>query len=135
MHTKVERFCMEALPLLRDYLWQCRALNIKPRIDGDSLMCEHNVAARLLRNQRDEARKTRYSTVLTAACNKLQEDNYSEKTFFVRGILNYEDLLDEAKQQHNCVAGIALPDMLKQSSAVGREYTCFVKLRILISRL
>lgn len=34
----------------------------------------------------------------------LRKYDYAEDVFFVRGIRSYDDLLDEANQQHNCVA-------------------------------
>lgn len=90
----------EALMLLKDYLYMCEQLDMKPRIDGDSLKREHDVAARNVRNMRNE----QMTYKLTSACNKMSKYDYEENIFFIRAIKSYDDLLDEAKQQHNCVA-------------------------------
>lgn len=90
----------EALQLIRDYLASCRLLDMEPRIDGDSLKREHDIAARLVRHRRNEIATER----MQKACANLQKYNYENNSFIIRGIRNYEDLLDEAKQQHNCVA-------------------------------
>lgn len=90
----------EALQLIKDYLESCRLLDMEPRIDGDSLKREHDVAARLVREKRNEIEAKR----MVEGCNKLQQYNYENDRFIIRGVRNYDDLLDEAKQQHNCVA-------------------------------
>lgn len=90
----------EALQLLKDYLESCRLLDMEPRIDGDSLKREHDVAARLVRERRNEIEAERMAN----GCKKLQQYNYENERYIIRGIRDYEDLLDEAKQQHNCVA-------------------------------
>ena len=93
----------EALMLLKDYLEQCRLLGIEPRIDSDSLKREHDVTARTLREKRDEIRAEK----LNKACSYLAENDYEEGVYFIRGIRNYDDLIDEARQQRNCVASYA----------------------------
>ena len=90
----------EALQLLKDYLESCRLLDMEPRIDGDSLKREHDVAARLVRERRNEIEAKR----MVEGCKRLQQYNYENDKFIIRGVRNYDDLLDEAKQQHNCVA-------------------------------
>lgn len=94
---------IEALPILRDYLQMCKQLEMKPKIDGDSLKREHDIAARLCREKYDE----RMSEKMEKACEDLSRFNYEEKLFIIRGVKSYDDLLDEAKQQHNCVASYA----------------------------
>ena len=37
-------------------------------------------------------------------CEKMKKYDYTEGVYFVRGIRSHDDLLDEANQQHNCVA-------------------------------
>lgn len=90
----------EALQLIKDYLESCRLLDMEPRIDGDSLKREHDVAARLVREKRNEIEAKR----MVEGCKKLQQYNYENDRYIIRGVRNYDDLLDEAKQQHNCVA-------------------------------
>lgn len=90
----------QALELLEDYLRSCEYLRIKPNIESDSLMREHNIAARLCR----ETRQERFRVSLDNACKDLQRWNYSENQYMIRGIESYDDLMDEAKQQRNCVA-------------------------------
>lgn len=90
----------EAFGLLYDYLSMCSQLKMKPRIDGDSLKREHDIAARNVRLKRNEIMAER----MTDACKALQKYNYQEGVYLVRGIQSYDDLLDEANQQHNCVA-------------------------------
>lgn len=93
----------EALPLLQDYLRMCNQLNMRPKIDGDSLKREHDIAARLCIDQRDE--------ILNREMLKVAQQNavfnYSESEYFVRAITDQNDLISEAVQQHNCVAGYA----------------------------
>jgi len=90
----------EALQLISDYLGSCRLLDMEPKIDGDSLKREHDVAARLVREKRNEIEAKK----MAEGCKKLQQYNYENDRYIIRGIKNYDDLLDEAKQQHNCVA-------------------------------
>lgn len=93
----------EGLILIKDYLQMCQILHIKPVIDGDSLKREHDVCARLVREKRNEE----LAEKMQSKCDELQKYNYSEDIFMIRGIKDYDDLIDEAKQQHNCVASYA----------------------------
>lgn len=88
------------LQTLNDYLSMCQTLGIRPKIDGDSLMREHDIASRLSYLQRD----SKYEKGIIEAGKRLKTYDYAEDVFYVRGIRNRGDLLDEAKQQHNCVA-------------------------------
>lgn len=104
----------EALPLLNDYLHMCRSLNMPPRIDGDSLKREHDIAARLTREQRNRiaeekmrARKEQEQREIAEGNSKLARAEYHENIYFIRPIMDYNDLLDEAIQQDNCVASYA----------------------------
>ena len=94
----------EPLGILNDYLHMCAQLDMQPRIDGDSLKREHDIAARLVRNRRDEEleREMKRNAEMAKAARPFLE--YHEDVFFIRPIYEQEDLLDEAKQQHNCVA-------------------------------
>ncbi|MBQ1292911.1 MAG: PcfJ domain-containing protein [Clostridiales bacterium] len=89
----------EAFPLLNDYLTMCEQLEIKPRIDSDSLKREHDVTARTIREKKNEILEKKMEN----ACEYLSENDYTEDIFFIRGIRNHADLIDEAKQQRNCV--------------------------------
>ena len=100
-HEAIET--MEGLTILRDYLGMCRMLGMEPKIDGDSLKREHDVAARLCRLKRNEIQ----AELMRNASNNNKDYNYEEDTFFIRAIEDYDDLLDEARQQHNCVASYA----------------------------
>ena len=93
----------EALMLLSDYLQMCQTLEMKPRVDGDSLKREHDVTARTTRQKRDEIRAKK----MNEACGEFSKYDYAEDIYSVRAIKNYDDLLDEACQQHNCVASYA----------------------------
>lgn len=104
----------EALPILADYLHMCRLLRMTPRTDGDSLKREHDVAARLCRERHDEilaaamARKAETDRKEILEGNtRLARCDYSEKVYFIRAIRDYDELVDEARQQHNCVASYA----------------------------
>lgn len=90
----------EGLQLLADYLRCCEILGAKPKIDGDSLKREHDVMARNVRQHRDAI----MAQNMQAKCDALQRFNYKESVFFARAIQSHDDLLDEASQQHNCVA-------------------------------
>ena len=93
----------EGLMLLNDYLSMCSQLEIQPRIDGDSLKREHDIVARNCRNKRNEIMAKK----MEPAVDNLKVYNYEEDIFMIRGIESYDDLLDEANQQHNCVASYA----------------------------
>lgn len=90
----------EGLQLLSDYLTMCSQLEVEPKIDGDSLKREHDIMARNVRNKRNE----QMTIKMQQALEDLKKYDYAEDVFFVRGIRSYDDLLDEANQQHNCVA-------------------------------
>ena len=103
-----------SLPILTDYLHMCRQLDIRPRIDGDSLKREHDIAARLVRARRDEQAQRLMQERAEWERREIEEGNsklaratYYENVFFVRPITDYDDLLDEARQQDNCVASYA----------------------------
>ena len=78
----------------------CNQLQMEPRVDGDSLKREHDIAARNCRNKRDEI----ISRDMQENCERMKKYNYTEGVYFVRAITSHDDLLDEANQQHNCVA-------------------------------
>ena len=101
----------EALQLLYDYLHMCHQLDMPPRIDGDSLKREHDIAARLIRTKRDEQmvakmqeRKALDEQAIANGDRRLEKSTYRENLYFVEPIYDYDKLLDEARQQHNCVA-------------------------------
>lgn len=100
-----------ALEILDDYLAMCSDLGMTPRTDGDSLKREHDIAARLSREKRNEEharRMAEYEENVRRAreegTTRLARLEYHESLYFVRPIISYDDLIDEAKQQHNCVA-------------------------------
>ncbi len=101
MNEAIDR--KEGLQLLLDYLRSCEVLDVEPRIDGDSLKREHDVMARNVRQHRDVI----IAEKMAAKCDQLQKYNYSESIFFARAIASFDDLIDEANQQHNCVASYA----------------------------
>lgn len=103
----------ESLSLLSDYLRMCEILDIKPRIDGDSLKREHDIAARLCRYRRDD----KLNEEMKKPCEKLAKYNWTDGTFIIRAVKDYEDLIDEAKQQHSCVASYA-HSIVKGKSAI-----------------
>ena len=92
----------QGLELIIDYLHMCNELGMEARCDGDSLKREHDIAARLIRNRRNEEAARRMEEQRLETERQIAEDVY-----FVRAIRDYDDLLDEAKQQHNCLAGYA----------------------------
>lgn len=96
-----------ATELLADYLRMCDALGMEPRTDSDSLEREHRVAIRLMNQRRNEilARQMAEAKVRREALTGKLE--YGEGVYFIRPITEYDDLLDEARQQHNCVASYA----------------------------
>lgn len=97
----------EGLCLLYDYLHMCVQLNMAPRTDADSLKREHDIAARLVRQRRDEIEAERMRQNAEKVKTAMPFLEYSEENFFVRPITEYDDLIDEATQQHNCVASYA----------------------------
>lgn len=97
----------EALMLISDYIRCCHALEVKPRFDSDSLKREHDVMARNARTVIQKEQRERMNRQMKPACDELHELDYKEDVFFVRGIDSYEDLVDEATQQSNCLAGYA----------------------------
>lgn len=104
----------EAMPLLKDYLNMCNLLQMEPRIDGDSLKREHDIAAKLIRlkrnnelNDRMKERAALDEQDIRNGNTRLARSTYSEKVYSIRPVRDYDDLLDEARQQHNCVASYA----------------------------
>lgn len=104
----------QGLELIIDYLHMCNKLGMEARCDGDSLKREHDIAARLIRNRRNEEaarrmeeRRLETERQIAEGNTKLARCEYAEDVYFVRAIRDYDDLLDEAKQQHNCLAGYA----------------------------
>lgn len=103
-----------ALSILSDYLLMCSQLNMPPRVDGDSLRREHDIAARLCRERRNRIREEQMREwaekerrAIEEGNTKLSRASYREDIFFVRPITEYNDLLNEAIQQDNCVAAYA----------------------------
>lgn len=97
----------EALILIKDYLEMCHQIGKEPKIDGDSLKREHDVTARTHRIYQAEKRKAQNKEEKNSTKEKyqyLRKYDYSEEVFFIRGIRDMDDLLDEANQQSNCVA-------------------------------
>jgi hypothetical protein len=97
----------EALILIEDYIRCCHALSVKPRFDMDSLKREHDVMARNARTKIEENKRIALNEKMRPACEALHKYDYKEEVFFVRGIDSFDDLLDEASQQSNCVAAYA----------------------------
>ena len=101
----------EGIQLLKDYLNICNQLEMEPKIDSDSLKREHDVAARILTRKRQEewakehaAENDRRMKAFQDACEYMAKNDYEDGKYMIRAIRDYDDLLDEAKQQHNCVA-------------------------------
>lgn len=98
----------EGLRLLCDYLRICQEMGMVPRTDSDSLIREHNVAARLLRQWQQDRRKQEKSGGMAERKAQMQDLipalEYSEDIYFIKPILDYDALIDEATQQHNCLA-------------------------------
>lgn len=112
MYEAIDR--REGLPILADYLSMCRQLDMQPRTDGDSLKREHDIAARLIRERRNEIMaqqmreaEERLRREIAEGATKKGRLEYREQVFFVKPIYDYDELLDEARQQHNCVASYA----------------------------
>ena len=95
----------EALLLLRDYLNMCRQLGMRPRVDGDSLKREHDVAARLCLSMRNQ----KLANEMQPACQRLAKYDYREGVYFIRSIRGFDDLLSEATQQHSCLVSCSCP--------------------------
>jgi hypothetical protein len=112
MYEAIDR--REGLPILADYLSMCRQLDMQPRTDGDSLKREHDIAARLIRERHNEIMakqmreaEERMRREIAEGATKKGRLEYREQVFFVKPIYDYDELLDEARQQHNCVASYA----------------------------
>lgn len=112
----------EAIPLLEDYLRMCQQLDMTHRVDGDSLKREHDIAARLCRERRNREMEEKMRKMaeeeqkqIAKGDTKLARATYRENIYFVRPITEYNDLLDEARQQHNCVASYADMIVKKQT--------------------
>lgn len=94
----------EAFPLLNDYLNMCEQLEIKPRIDSDSLKREHDVTARTIR----ERKKQHFHSIpemLGANCPKVETQTpvqLLEEVNLIQPIrkkteeLEYDHLLDDS---------------------------------------
>lgn len=116
----------EGLQLLLDYFRGCKAAGIKPRTDSDSLKREHDVVARICREIREKETVDSFN----ASCTKYKEDNYEDNRFLIRSFEDYDDLIDEANQQCNCVAsyarditkGKALVYVLRRKACPNKSY-------------
>ncbi len=116
----------EALMLLKDYLGMCSQMGVAPKIDGDSLKREHDVMARNCRNKRDEELAKKFEN----GYGERHQYDYAEGEYFVRGIDDYDDLVNEASQQHNCLAsyakniveGASVIYLLRQKKDPGRSF-------------
>lgn len=94
----------EALQLITDYIRSCKVMSVKPHFDTDSLKREHDVMARNARIKYQQERQEKLRVDMEKSCEDLAKLDYSEKVFFIRGIRDFDDLVDEATQQSNCVA-------------------------------
>ncbi len=95
----------EGITLINDYLRMCEQLNIKPKVDGDSLKREHDVCARLCRN----IRQKEFEQGIEKHGKELLPLSYSDSTYSISPIKDYDDLIEEANTMHNCVASYAGP--------------------------
>lgn len=88
----------EALMLIVDTLSMHRQVNEEPKfMEKDSLKREHDLIMRKQREVRDE---------LTAQRIKERYDDkyyFEDSDFLIRQIRSYEDLMDEGRQQDNCL--------------------------------
>ncbi|MBQ6518560.1 MAG: PcfJ domain-containing protein [Anaerolineaceae bacterium] len=93
----------DALISLDDYLQSCKILRIEPNCDSDSLLREHNIAARLVREK--IAEEDRQSNLkMSQVCEFWQKLDWNNGRFFIRSIRNITDLIEESRMQRNCVA-------------------------------
>ena len=99
--------CKDALVLLRDYLAMCRKIQIRPRVDSDSLRREHDVTARNYLIMASKQRNERANEGIRKTWEAMSRLDYKEDIFMVRAIQSVEDLNNEASQQRNCVASYA----------------------------
>lgn len=93
-----------ALELLADTLKMWHQLGMAPRIDSDSLDREHRVASVLCRQKRDEEEARKMAEQRERVKDKLPRLEYHEDVYFIRPIFDYDELIDEATQQNNCLA-------------------------------
>ena len=61
---------------------------MQPRINGDSLKREHDIAARNCRNRKNKIMAERMQN----NCEKMKKYDYTEGVYFVRGIRSHDDL-------------------------------------------
>jgi len=92
MHEALDRYI--ALEILNDYLMMCNQLQMEPKIDGDSLKREHDIAARLCRQKRD----TMFNQKIAERNEYLKKYDWTGDTYLIRAIKDQEDLIDEATQ-------------------------------------
>ncbi len=97
----------EAIPLIRDTFNMSIQLGIEPNVDSDSLKREHDVLARTFRQQADKLRSERLQKGMESARLTNEMYNFSDGQYLIRAITDYDDLINEAKMQHNCVASYA----------------------------
>lgn len=93
----------EAAQLLSDYLRMCEQLNLKPKIDGDSLKREHDICARMVR----QIRKEGLENGIVEHGKKLSKFSFAKGHYKIVPIQDYDDLIQQANSQHNCVASYA----------------------------
>ena len=87
----------EGLPLIADVISMSRQAGEVPNFDTDSLKRTHDLTMRNLQYVKD----AKTAKGVAAAYNG--KYNYKNGSFLVRQIKNYDDLLDEGRQQDNCL--------------------------------
>lgn len=94
----------EAIRLIDDWVRMSIAIGVKPKLDKDSLKREHDVTARIYRIKMEKQKSQMLNSQMVPVCKKLEKYNFQDSKYIIRSIKDYDDLLDEARQQSNCVA-------------------------------
>lgn len=101
MHQAIEP--RESIPILSDYLRMCRALNIEPLTDSNSLKREHDVTVRQFNEQKTFINDQKYAEKFTKRHEELSKYEFTDGRLMVITPKTPEDMRNEGRQNRNCV--------------------------------
>lgn len=94
----------DAIAILKDYVDMCNKLKLEPIIDSNSLKREHDVTARIFVEWQRKHVKSEQLEGCQKAYEKLSKYEYEDNRLIVVTPKNPEDLINEGRNNRNCVA-------------------------------
>lgn len=93
----------DAIPILNDYIRMCKALNVLPLTDSNSLKREHDVTVRQFNEQKYFAQDKEYSDKFEKRYEELSKYEFSDGKLMVVIPKTPEDIRKEGRENRNCV--------------------------------